>query len=111
MFKKDNYIVTLNIKDIGSFTQCAKINYIFKQSIDSEYIIPRIDLVGSTSNANDTLLYNKRGNLLDWKYATTEEIFEYERIGKPFDVTKLVPVVRNNSYDYLIALFKKLGIK
>jgi len=33
--------------------------------------------------------YDKLHNLTDWRYATEEEAEEYERLGKPYDVTTL----------------------
>lgn len=113
MFQKDDYIVVLELKNIGEFTQCAKNDYIFKQKNDAQYIIPYIDLSGSDTNANDTLLYNKTANLLDWRYATQEEIALYELNGKPCSITELLkntkPVAED--FDYLIEIFTKLNIK
>jgi len=85
-FKKGDYIVTLE----GNFaTDCGKKNYCFKQRIDCEYINPVYDLRGDKSNGNHTMAFDKKSLLLDWRYATSEEIAEYDRLGKPYDVTTL----------------------
>lgn len=87
MFKKGDYIVVL---DIGSFpTDCAKNGYCLKQRKNNKSIHPYIDLDGSRSNGNNSLEFDKTNNLKDWRYATPQEIDEYERLGKPFDVTKI----------------------
>jgi hypothetical protein len=87
MFKKDDYIVIL---EIGSFvTNCGKNNYCFKQREDGYYVKPCIDLAGKLYNDNPGLKFNKYDHLKDWRYATPEEIAEYDRLGKPFDVTVL----------------------
>jgi hypothetical protein len=86
MFRKGDYIVTLDV-EIGS--DCAKDNYCFKIKIDHECVYPEIDLEGSETNGNDSMSFNKKQNLKDWRYATPEEIAEYDRLGKPFDVTTM----------------------
>ncbi len=87
MFLKDEYIVTLILKE--KQTCCAKENYIFKQREDRTGIYPCVDLEGSCSNSNDSYSFGRLRNLLDWRYADLDEIEEYERIGKPYDVTTL----------------------
>ncbi len=88
-FEKGDYIITLKLED-GFRTDCAKENYCFKIRV-SEYegIYPEIDLVGSASNGNCSLKLDKTYKLKDWRYATPEEITEYNKQGKPFDVTTL----------------------
>lgn len=85
MFKKDEYIVTL-WKTVG--TSCAKDNYIFKQREKYDYLKPYIDLDGDGGNGNNKLPFNNP-LVFKWRYATPQEIAEYERLGKPFDVTEL----------------------
>lgn len=92
MFKKGDYIVTLIVT---TWTNCAKNNYIFKQSKNYEKIYPCIDLSGSSSNGNDSLKFDKTGTLKDWRYATPIEIEEYESLGKPFDTGLL----NSNNYE------------
>lgn len=86
-FKKGDYIVTLS----GNFnnTSCAKENYVFKQRVAEKSIEPCCDLQGDVENNNLGLTFDKKGNLKDWRYATPEEIAEYDRLGKPYDVTTL----------------------
>ena len=85
-FKQGDYIVTLE----GNFnTDCGKENYCFKQRIDHDSINPVYDLKGHRSNGNSAMNFNKKDLLLNWRYATKEEIAEYDRLGKPYDVTTL----------------------
>lgn len=85
-FKKGDYIVTL--KGDFRFTACAKENYCFKIRRNSTYVSIEKTLNG-ISDANHTLKFDKTDNLYDWRYATPEEIAEYNRLGKPYDVTTL----------------------
>ena len=86
-FKKGDYIVVLKLGSVT--TACAKENYCFKQREDDECLSPVCDLDGDKSNANQTLTFDKSDRLLDWRYATKEEIAKYNKIGKPYDVTIL----------------------
>ena len=90
MFKQNEYIVTLKV-DTNFSTNCARDNWCFKQMYDREYIAPYIDLSESTGNSNGNLQFDKSKELKDWRYATPEEIAEYDKLGKPFDVTTLKP--------------------
>ena len=85
-FKKGDYIVTL---DVATKTACAKNNFCFKQKENTYSIKPLLDSYGDSYNANTSLTFDKLNNLKDWRYATPEEIAEYDRIGKPYDVTTL----------------------
>lgn len=104
MFELGQYIVVL--KDD------AKINnwqgYIFKQKYQCAEIRPKILMDGKENNS---YCYSDFTNTNLWRYATQEEIAEYERLGKPFDVTTIVSVPVNNDYTYLVKFLKKLGIK
>lgn len=80
-FKKGEYIV---ITDNYSGGFCT--NYIYKQRKDYEYLEAELDNYGSTTNG--FIRYGKK-NPYNWRYATQEEIDEYKRRGKPYDVTKL----------------------
>ena len=80
-FKKDDYIVILK-----NSTNSFKINYCFKQRESYKYIKPEFDNHNSKTNGLPFLsIFNKD----NWRYATPEEIAEYERIGKPYNVTTL----------------------
>ena len=110
MFKENDYIICL---DIGDFeTNCGRNNFIFKQRENRNSIVPCIDLQGHALNANDALKFDKSDKLIEWRYATIEEIEEYDRIDKPYDVTTLEikPIIEEN-YDYLTKLLNKLEIK
>lgn len=87
MFRKDDYIVVLDIGDF--YTACAKNNYIFKQKENNNAIYPVCDLNGNKNNGNSTLTFDKNQSLKDWRYALPHEIEAYEQAGKPIDVTKL----------------------
>lgn len=80
-FKKGEYIV---ITDNYSGGFCT--NYIYKQRKDYTYLEAELDNYGSTTNGFTR--YEKK-NSYNWRYATQEEIDEYERRGKPYDVTEL----------------------
>lgn len=101
-FKKGDYIVTLDVESGG--WNCARNNYCFKQRVDNKGIYPVVDLGGSKTNGHDIMSFDKQKYLKDWRYATPEEIAEYDRIGKPYDVTTLqkkeeyIPQV----WDYLV---------
>jgi hypothetical protein len=86
IFHKGDYIVTLDVEDGYN---CAKRNYCFKQRVDYTGIYPAVDLKGSTGNGHGAMSFDKKELLKDWRYATKEEADEYERIGKPYDVTTL----------------------
>jgi hypothetical protein len=90
MFKQNDYIVTLKV-DTNFPTDCARDNWCFKQKYNKDYIQPCINLLGNTDSFNGNLLFNKSKKLKDWRFATPEEIAEYDRLGKPFDVTTLKP--------------------
>jgi len=86
IFYKGDYIVTLDVEDGYN---CARRNYCFKQRVDFKGIYPAVDLKGSTGNGHGAMSFDKKELLKDWRYATKEEADEYERIGKPYDVTTL----------------------
>lgn len=92
-FKKGDYIVTLK----GNFGgNCAKENYCFKQRINHTGIRPEVDLNNNLKNGHDVMSFDKKERLYDWRYATAEEITEYNLRGKPYDVTTLT----TKQYDY-----------
>lgn len=83
MFYEGDYIVTL-INDAN----CGKVNYCSKQSKDSDYLQPVTDTKGYPNNGNSKFLSTDTSNT-KWRYATPKEAAEYERLGKPYDVTTL----------------------
>ena len=82
-FKKGEYIVITDKFD--SWSKDFISNHIYKQRKDSTYLQPEYD--SSDSITNGWVKYT-RNNSHNWRYATQEEIDEYERRGKPYDVTE-----------------------
>lgn len=119
MFKKDDYIVCLEGKfspPVGmGISKCGRKNFIVKQSITREFLdIEKgigldVNDVTSGNRNNYMFTFDKRHWLKDWRYATSEEIEEYERLGHPYDVTTL-KVFKNEDTYYLIELFVKNNI-
>lgn len=103
MFKTGDYIVKLND---ASSSYLLK-NHVYVQSQDRDTFITNKDSFGGTTLSSN-MYFNSP---VTWRYATPEEITEYERLGKPFDVTTIVSVPANNDYTYLVKFLKKLGIK
>jgi hypothetical protein len=101
MFQEGDYIVVL--KDD------AKVNnwqgYIFKQKYQCGEIRPCILMDGKE---NHSYCYSDFSLPSYWRYATPEEIVEYEKLGKPYLVTDLIPVTKEQSYDYLIPILKRI---
>jgi len=81
IFLKDEYIVIT--KDMTS--RYAIKNYIYKMRYDNKNIAPYLDSGDSTNNVFG-IIYKDSNN---WRYAIKEEIAEYDRLGKPYDVTTL----------------------
>lgn len=80
MFKKGDYIVLL--RELG---QIALKNFCFKTREEGRTLLPEYDSFGNYKNqCNFNNIYKE-----DWRYATPEERAEYDRIGKPYDVTTL----------------------
>jgi hypothetical protein len=78
-FKKGDYIVCL--EQYCDETIGHKRNYVFRQREDANGVIKgEVDTLGRITNGRTTD---------NWRYATPEEIAEYERRGKPYDVTEL----------------------
>jgi hypothetical protein len=103
MFKNGDYVVKLN--DASS---CYLLkNHVYVQSTDKNVLITDYDSFGTTTMSSNVYFNSP----VTWRYATPEEIAEYERLGKPFDVTTVVSVPVNNDYAYLVKFLKKLGIK
>lgn len=102
MFKKNDYIVVLyNNNSLNSWT-----NQCFKQLEDLYYLKVVKNLNGNTDGWSVISFENQS----KWRYASSAEILEYERIGKPFDVTTLIKKEKslvkqveeglNNSFQY-----------
>jgi hypothetical protein len=100
MFKKDDYIVTLKIVgNSATQTKCGRDNYCFKQRTNDKFLQPCIDLEGSTTNGDDSLTFSKDKDLQYWRYATKAEIQEYNRLGKPYDISSLKQSININKLE------------
>jgi hypothetical protein len=91
MFRAGDYIVLL---DGPKKDPDFKLFYCYKQRENSICISPEIDCRGSKTNGWGLHAFDKSENN-DWRYATPEEIVEYDRVGKPFDVTTLENKITN----------------
>ena len=82
MFKKDDYIVITipNQNNDGFIT-----DFCYKQRDNDLYLRPELTTLGNIRNGWRLITYSSS----HWRYATKEEIAEYDRLGKPFDVTTL----------------------
>lgn len=80
-FKKGDYIVYTEDSDNDGF----RFNYCYKQKLNEKYLCPEITDKGSVNNGWIYINIIKD----NWRYATLKEIAEYDRIGKPYDVTTL----------------------
>jgi predicted transcriptional regulator len=92
-FKKDEYIIFTK----GLSSTDFPLNYIFKQRQDKDHLSVYKDTTGIENgwewHRNFNKLYLPDGQtepiITDWRYATKEEIAEYNRLGEPYDVTTL----------------------
>ena len=93
MFKKDDYIVCLNELP----TKEGKMNFCYKLVEDQKQL----------NNEESHLFFDKYRAISipqhQIRYATSEEIIEFERLGQPFDVNTLIKKVEES----LIGLYVK----
>lgn len=87
-FKKGDYIVLLDTPTTD--TSFPK-NHIFKQIKNYHYLLSELDINGSKTNGWCLVNFSKKDyrTNYNWRYATETEIAEYNRLGKPYDVTTL----------------------
>jgi hypothetical protein len=90
MFKKGDYIVCLSTPQSKSESNFPR-NFIFKQRIEYVYLKSELDILGSSLNGWSTVDFKGEKKNGKWRYATPQEIQEYDRIGKPYNVTTLAP--------------------
>ena len=95
-FKKGEYIVLIGngqSKTGSSTVQTDSYiqNHCYKVRESNVFLRSELDSCGSTTNGWKCIPYNpnKFHKTRNWRYATQEEINEYERRGKPYDVTEL----------------------
>ena len=96
-FKKGEYIVLIDkgqstgsatlLEDFRAFIQ----NHCYKVRENNTFLTAELDSSESTTNGWVCIPYNPNQfhKTRNWRYATQEEIDEYERRGKPYDVTEL----------------------
>ena len=87
MFKKGDYIVTL-----VDYTAIIRNNLIFKQKENSKYL----NVENDGTNPGNFWVGIEYNDKHLWRYATSEEIVEYDKLDKPYDVTTL----QKKQYDY-----------
>lgn len=98
MFKKGDYIVVL--KDSATHNNWE--NFVLKQIIDRDLITPIITPLGR-NNEDCEFGYSDFKEKDDvWRYATPEEIQEYDRIGKPFNVTTFQPFILPDNWHIIV---------
>lgn len=88
-FKKGDYIVILRPKKEDS--SYIKHGYCFKQDRDSSLFGTARDL--TQCNCNTNISFERSGL---WRYATPNEILEYQREDKPFDTNKFTQTFTDN---------------
>ena len=96
VFKKGEYIVLIGdgqstagarlIQDSNQFIK----NHCYKVRESCKHLRVELDSAGNTTNGWACIPYNpnKYHKNRNWRYASQEEIDEYERRGKPYDVTE-----------------------
>ena len=82
MFKAGEYIVITDCHETIYF----KINHIYRQGQDNDVLNTYCCSEGEHTSSR----YIRRKDPTNWRYATKEEIEEYERLGKPYDVTTFI---------------------
>jgi hypothetical protein len=80
MFKTTDYIVPLKDEDSSNNWN----NYCLMARCDGNHLAVHMDLTGGQGTWWSRSFKDKDC----WRYATKAEIAEYNRLGKPFDVTK-----------------------
>ena len=83
MFKKDEYIVLLD-----KLSKAFDKDYCYKQRENYEYLRVYKDANGDV-NGNFSVRPIDKGLKKKWRYATSAEIAQYDKLGKPYDVTTL----------------------
>jgi hypothetical protein len=96
-FKKGDYIVLTEANfDLSSYS----LNYCYKQCDNYIYFRTYLDDKGSTFNGYDACQFDNKGKI-KWRYASKQEADEYERIGKPYNVSTLQSKKSNYTHNPL----------
>lgn len=96
VFKKGEYIVLISDGQSTGGTTLVQSNqfiknHCYKVRENNIFLRPELDSDGSITNGWQCILYNPNRfhETRNWRYATEKESIEYERRGKPYDVTEL----------------------
>lgn len=98
MFKKGDYIVVLKDSAINNNWE----NFVLKQIIDRDIITPIITPLGRNNEDCENSYSNFKEKDEVWRYATPKEIEEYDRIGKPFNVTFFQPFILPDNWHIIV---------
>ena len=93
-FKKGDYIVLISLpihktKELDGYHIQYPKNYIFKQHGTGIFLASELDAKNNRGNGYDCYRYPQD----NWRYATQEEIKEYDRLEEPYDVTELKQII------------------
>jgi hypothetical protein len=105
-FKKGDYVVLLNSWDGKDCWKDMPVNYCYRLSKDSnlfDFTI-ELDIDGYINNGWDAFFEDSK---LNFRLATNEEINEYIKFNKPFNVTTLKSKL--NNYTKLINMLKYIN--
>ena len=98
MLKKDDYIVVL--KDSSPENNWK--NFVIKQIKNYNAIMPVVTPLGrDNSDCDQSYSYFTEKDDV-WRYATYEEIKEYERIGGPFDTSKFEKFILPKNWHIIV---------
>lgn len=119
-FNKDDYIVLLkneyNYNNEPPRPRLAgsekfPLNFCYKQRVTFSYLTPYLDNKSSNTNAWSIHDFHKTHGY-DWRYATIDEIMEYDRLNKPFDTIQFnnsqKEFKNDENYEYLIPILKNI---
>lgn len=100
MFIKNDYLV---ITCDSSFENQYVTNYCYKQRENSSYLQSFLDNDGRFNNGWDTVNFFNENT---WRYATKQEVVEYDLRGCPYNTAELNK--KEEKFDYLIPFLEKL---
>ena len=81
IYPKGSYLVSL--RPLSASTEHIIFNHCYKQTEDYDTIKPILSSFGQTQGVSQ----GSHRNMV--RYATQEEIAEYDRLGKPYDVSTI----------------------
>ena len=98
MFNENDYITI--VKDSSSNNNWE--NFVVKQLEDNNNIIPIITPLNRNNSDRAEIYSHFNETYITWRYSTPEEIEEYDRIGKPFNVTTFQPFILPKNWHIFI---------